>query len=88
MMAKDIDVVLQRAHRFMNKDLKKSWFSKLPSAAQKRLLEIKKAYISGRFSGVSVASLCVAVESLLKEQSWPVPKSHNTIIRWLRSSDI
>ena len=86
-MAKDLEFVLKAASAAMNRDPKKSWFSKLPPDAQKRLNEIKKAFADGRFAGISLAAVCQAVEALLKEQSWPVPKSENTISRWLRSSD-
>ena len=50
--------------------------------------KIKKAYEAGRFDGISLAAVCKAVVALLTEQKWPVPKSKNTISRWLRSSDI
>lgn len=87
-MAKDLDFVLSAARDIMNSDPQKSWFSKLPPDAQKRLAEIKKAYEAGRFAGISLAAVCKAVVALLTEQKWPVPKSKNTISRWLRSSDI
>lgn len=87
-MAKDIDFVLKAARDIMDRDPQKSWFSKLPADAQKRLVEIKAAYEAGRFGGISLAALCKAVVALLEENKWPAPKSKNTISRWLRSSDI
>ena len=86
-MAKDLLFVLKAANAAMARDHKKSWYSKLPPDAQTRLGEIKKAFVDGRFAGITLAAVCQAVEALLKEQQWPVPKSRNTISRWLHSSD-
>ena len=87
-MAKDLEFVLSTARAIMDRDPQKSWFSKLPPDAQKRLAGIKTAYEDGRFVGISRAAVCKAVVALLTEQKWPVPKSKNTIQRWLSSSDI
>lgn len=87
-MAKDLEFVMKIAGDAMSRDHKKSWFSKLPPDAKKRLSAIKEAFAAGQFAGITLAAVCQAVEALLREQSWPVPKSPNTISRWLRSSDI
>lgn len=87
MMAKDVDFILKAA-KAIESDPKKSWFSKLPPEAQKRLAEVKKAFEDGRFAGISLSAVCQATAALLKEHKWPVPKSRHTISRWLRSSDI
>jgi hypothetical protein len=81
-----VDFVLERANAVMGKQYKRSWFSKLPPDAQKRLSEIKAAYTDGKFAGVSYSALCQAITDLLKEQKWPVPGNQDTILRWLRSS--
>lgn len=86
-MPKDVDAILKAAREIMRRDPNKSWFSKMPSNAKSRLSEIKKGYEEGRFEGISLAAICKAIESLLKEQKWPAPKSKHTISRWLRSSD-
>ena len=40
-MAKDLDFVLSTARDIMERDPQKSWFSRLPPEAKKRLAEIK-----------------------------------------------
>lgn len=87
-MAKDVDFVISEARKIMCADPQKSWFSKLPAEAKKRLSEIKKAYEAGKFDGISLSAICKAMAALLTEQKWPAPKSKHTIVRWLRSSDI
>jgi len=82
----DFDFVLAAAAAHASAQHKRSWFSKLPADAQKRLAAIKSDYTDGKFAGVSHTALCVAIKSLLKENAWPVPETGDTILRWLRST--
>lgn len=83
---KDIDFVMKRAAELHSVQPKRSWFSKVPKEAQRRLGEIKQAFRDGKFSEMPNSVVILAIENLLKEQKWPVPGHRDTIIRWLRST--
>jgi hypothetical protein len=82
-----VDYVLQNSKKMYAGNMQRGWFCATPADAQKALLEIKKAYIAGNYAGISTSAVCVAVIELMKENSWPAPKSKCTIQRWLHSSD-
>jgi hypothetical protein len=82
----DFDFVMAAAAAHSLAQPKRSWFSKLPSDAQKRLAAIKTDYMDGKFADLSQTALCVAITSLLRENSWPAPATGDTILRWLRST--
>lgn len=86
-MSKDVDFVLKSTRENKRPAAKKSWFSKLPADAQKRLIVVKKAYNEGRFAGVALVVVFEAIQALLRENKWPVPSSIDTVVRWLRSTD-
>lgn len=67
--------------------LERSWFSSLPAEAKRRLNAIKDAYKSGRYTTTTRSSVVAAIYSLVKEHEWPVPRCHDTIHRWLTSTN-
>lgn len=81
-----VEFVLAQAAQIKRGYDKRSWFAKLSPEAQRRLSEVKQAYTDGKFSELSCSVVCTAIENLVKEHKWPVPKSRDTILRWLRSS--
>lgn len=83
-----VDFVMSRIAQAQAQGPKKSWFSRLPKAAQERMSEIKDAYLAGKFAGAAMAKIHSAIVALCREHKWQEPKSVDTIARWMRSSDI
>lgn len=83
-----VDFVMNKLIEAQSHGPKKSWFSKLPKAAQDRLGEIKEAYLAGKFTDAPMVKIYAAIVALCREQKWQEPRSVDTISRWLRSSDI
>lgn len=86
-MTNPADYVLQKSRAMHNAAMKRGWFSALPEETQETLLEIKRAYASGKYEGISLSAVSRSVIAFMKENSWQAPKHAGTIQRWLHSSD-
>lgn len=64
---------------------KKSWYSKLPPAAQEDFADLKRRFLAGEYEGVDLAVIYRGVVARCKEAKWPIPKSDGTVLRWLRT---
>lgn len=64
---------------------KKSWYSKLPPAAQEDFADLKRRFMAGEYEGVDLAVIYRGVVARCKEAKWPIPKSDGTVVRWLRT---
>lgn len=64
-----------------------TWVDRLPQDGQREMEELRQAWRSGPLKGTPITHVFDGVVQRCKEESWPAPKSTNTIKRWLLLSE-